>query len=50
MDAKTEARWGMAVRVLALVSLLLAVIAVLEGVTIRRLRSELQVLRSERAR
>ena len=38
----------MAVRVLALLSALLAVVAVLEAGAIRRLRSELQVLRTER--
>jgi hypothetical protein len=48
MDTTVEARWATAVRVLALVSALLAVVAVLEAGTIRRLRSELQVLRTER--
>ena len=38
----------MAVRALALVSVMLAVVAVLEAGAIRRLRSELQVLRTER--
>jgi len=38
----------MAVRVLALVSALVVVVAVLEAAAIRRLRSELQVLRTER--
>jgi len=48
MNAKVEARWAMAVRVLALFAALSIVIAVLEAGAIRRLRAELQVLRTER--
>lgn len=48
METKVEARWAMAVSALALVSVLLVVVAVLEGTAIRELRSELQALRTER--
>jgi len=48
MNAKAEARWAMAVRALALVSTVLVVVTGLEAGAIRRLRSELQVLRAER--
>ena len=48
MNAKAEARWAMAVRALALVSTVLIVVTVLEAGAIRRLRSELQLLRAER--
>jgi hypothetical protein len=48
MNPKAEARWAMAVRALALVSAVLATVAVLEAGAIRRLRSELQILRTER--
>ena len=48
MVAITEARWALAVRMLGLVSALLAVVAVLEGGAIRNLRSELQQMRTER--
>ena len=48
MNAKAEDRWAMAVRALALVSTVLVVVTVLEAGAIRRLRSELQVLRTER--
>jgi hypothetical protein len=48
MNAQTEARWAMAVRAFALASVLLGVVTVLEAGAIRRLRSELQVLRTER--
>jgi hypothetical protein len=48
MNAKAEARWAMAVRALALVSAVLVVVTVLEARTNRRLRSELQLLRTER--
>ena len=48
MNAKAEARWAMAVRALALVSTVLIVVTVLEAGAIRRLRSELQLLRTER--
>ena len=48
MNSKAEARWAMAVRGLALLSVLPVVVAVLEAAAIRRLRSELQVLRTER--
>ena len=48
MNAKAEARWAMAVRVLALVSAMLVVMTVLEARAIRGLRSELQLLRAER--
>jgi hypothetical protein len=47
MTADSNARWANAVRVLALTSTLLLVIAVLEGCAIRRARVELQQLRSE---
>lgn len=47
MTADSNARWANAVRVLALTSTLLLVIAVLEGWAIRRARVELQQLRSE---
>jgi hypothetical protein len=48
MDSKTEARWATAVRALALLSAFLLVVAGLEAGAIRRLRSELQVVRAER--
>ncbi len=48
MNTQSEARWATAVRVLALASVLLLVVAVLEGAAIRRLRAELQGLRTER--
>jgi hypothetical protein len=48
MSSKAEARWAMAVRGLALVSVLAMVVAGLEAAAIRRLRSELQLLRTER--
>jgi hypothetical protein len=48
MDAKTEGRWAMATRALTLVSAFLIVTTVLEAGAIRRLRSELQVVRAER--
>src|SRR3954468_25033651 len=41
-------RWAVAVRVLALVSLILLVTGILEARTIRRARSEIQRLRTER--
>jgi hypothetical protein len=47
MTAGSDARWATVVRVLALTSTLLLVIAVLEGCAIRRARSELQQLRSD---
>jgi hypothetical protein len=48
MNAKAEVRWAMAVRALALVSTVLLVVTVLEAGAIRRLRAELQTLRTER--
>ena len=45
MNSGVEA-WAMAVRVLALISAVLVVLAVLEARTIRDLRSELQSLRA----
>jgi len=48
MKSDVEARWALAVRVLAVASALLLVIAVLEARAIRRARSEIQQLRSER--
>ncbi len=48
MPAKTEARWAMAVRALALLSAVLIVTAVLEARAIRGLRAEVQLLRAER--
>jgi hypothetical protein len=50
MRPKTEARWAMAVRALALLSAVLVVTAVLEARAIRRLRAEVQLLRGERDR
>jgi hypothetical protein len=44
----TERRWATAVRVLALLSLILGTVAVLEGMTVRRARMELRQLRQER--
>ena len=44
----TEQRWATAVRVLALLSVFLGTVAVLEAVTVRRARAELQQLRQER--
>jgi hypothetical protein len=43
----SDARWAMAVRVLAVLSFLLFVVAVLEGRAVRRARAELQQLRDE---
>jgi hypothetical protein len=48
MNSDGEARWALAVRVLAIASVLLAVIAVLEARAIRRARGDLQALRAER--
>src|SRR4051812_10588555 len=48
MYAKSEARWAMAVRALGLITLFLIVVAGLEAAAIRRLRSELQIARTER--
>ena len=48
MQSMTEARWAMAVRALALLSAVLVVVTALEAGAIRRLRSELQVVRAER--
>ena len=43
-----EDRWAMGVRILALLSAVLMVLAVLEGAALRRARAELQQLRTER--
>jgi hypothetical protein len=48
MNSDAEARWAMAVRLLALISAVLVVLTVLEARTIRELRSELQAMRVER--
>ena len=48
MNAKTEDRWAIAVRVMVLVATVSSITAVLEARAIRGLRSELQTLRSER--
>ena len=48
MKPDAEARWALAVRVLALASALLLVIGVLEARALRRARSDLQQLRQER--
>jgi hypothetical protein len=48
MDAQTERRWAVAMRALALLSAFLIVTTVLEAGAIRRLRSELQIVRAER--
>lgn len=44
-----EGRWANAIRALAVVSALTTTVAVLEGMTVRRARAELQQLRTERA-
>jgi hypothetical protein len=48
MNDVSEARWALAVRVLALICAFLAVIATLEARAIRQARREVQALRSER--
>src|SRR5450759_5166024 len=48
MKSDVDARWALAIRVLAIASALLLVIAVLEARALRRARSEVQQLRSER--
>jgi len=45
----SETRWAAAVRVLAMVSVLAVAVAVLEGLAVRRVRAELQQLRTERS-
>jgi len=44
----SDTRWTTAVRLLALLSLVLAFAAIMEGRTVRRARAELQQLRTER--
>src|SRR5882672_8657192 len=48
MTSDVDARWALAVRVLAVAFALLLVVAVLEARAIRRARSDLQALRAER--
>lgn len=48
MKHDSEARWALGVRVLALSTMVVTTVAVLEGRAIRSLRAELQTLRVER--
>ena len=48
MGWSSEDRWAMAVRILALTTIVLTVVVVLEARTVRRARAELEQLRLER--